>query len=288
MPRLNKTRNPSPAAGYKKMPLNSYYRAKADDTVSSPFKKRQPKKNYRKLFLNTIDSVLIVLIVAGLAYSLLLKSSPKITVSDNSYRSTAEYRARILPLFNSIKNRNKISFDETEIVSKIQKIFPEVQAAGIELPFISQVPVVSLTVSPPAFKLLSGSSAYIVDFQGVAVARASQLPHLSPQATLTDQSGYQAADGSRILSSQSVDFINIVLVQARAAKVPVSSLTLPRLAQEMDLRTADQPYYVKFYLGGDAMTQTGQFLAGRKKLIESSQTPGQYLDVRVSGKIFYK
>jgi hypothetical protein len=63
---------------------------------------------------------------------------------------------------------------------------------------------------------------------------------------------------------------------------------LPPKAQELDLRASDQSYYVKFYLGGDAMIQTGQYLAARQKFAQTKQQPGEYLDVRVSGKIFYK
>jgi hypothetical protein len=70
--------------------------------------------------------------------------------------------------------------------------------------------------------------------------------------------------------------------------VSVSSLTLPKTAQELDLRTKDRPYYVKFYLGGDALLQAGQFLATRRQFDTSNTQPAEYLDVRVEGKIFYK
>jgi len=41
-------------------------------------------------------------------------------------------------------------------------------------------------------------------------------------------------------------------------------------------------------MGGDALVQTGQFLAARKEFDISKKQPPEYLDVRVSGKIFYK
>ncbi|MGH7156635.1 MAG: hypothetical protein ACREGG_00760, partial [Candidatus Saccharimonadales bacterium] len=86
----------------------------------------------------------------------------------------------------------------------------------------------------------------------------------------------------------SVGFINTVIAECKHSKVPISSLVLPTTPQELDLHTADQPYYVKFYLGGDVLNEAGQFLAARNHFAQTKQSPSQYLDVRVQGKIFYK
>jgi hypothetical protein len=70
--------------------------------------------------------------------------------------------------------------------------------------------------------------------------------------------------------------------------VSIKSLTLPKSVQELDLHTSDRTYFVKFYLGGDALQQTGQFLAARHQFDITNSQPAEYLDVRVAGKIFYK
>jgi hypothetical protein len=70
--------------------------------------------------------------------------------------------------------------------------------------------------------------------------------------------------------------------------VTITSLSLPSKPSELDLRTKDRPYFVKFYMGGDALTQAGQFLAARAQFDRQNHQPADYLDVRVAGKIFYK
>jgi hypothetical protein len=70
--------------------------------------------------------------------------------------------------------------------------------------------------------------------------------------------------------------------------VPISALSLPAVPEEIDLRASDQPYYVKFYMGGSAVLQTGQFLAARQHFKQTGQLPAQYLDARIAGKVFYK
>src|SRR5207302_459575 len=101
-----------------------------------------------------------------------------------------------------------------------------------------------------------------------------------------DQSGFKTQAGQPALSSQAVNFIKNIITQCHGAKVPVASLTLPKTAQELDFKAADRPYFVKFYLGGDPVLETGQFLAARHRFDQTGQ-PTSYLDVRVNGKIYF-
>lgn len=278
---------PRGSKSYSRAPLNSYYRSKNPANDESPFKKKPAKSNTRKVLLGAADTILAIVLLAGLVYSLLLKPQPKIEASNLTYRSAFDYNQQITPMFGGFKDSNKITFDDKVVISAIEKRFPEVRSVRVELPFFSEKPVVRLDISPPVFKLLSPEGTYIIDTEGIAVAKAADYPKLDNLVSISDQSGFETLVGKQVLSSQSVNFINTVIEQSKNAKVPISSLTLPLLAQEIDLRTADEPYYVKFYLGGDALSQSGQFLAARQKFKTASQ-PAQYLDVRVPGKIFYK
>jgi hypothetical protein len=285
-PNLNSTRG---SKSYKRAPITTYYRSNEEPGKVSPFKKKPPQKNRRKLWLGVADIILIVLLAFGLVYSLVLKPRPKIAASNLSYRSLSAYNSKITPEFQNLNNRNKITFNEAAVVKAIEKQFPEVQSVRVELPFFSQQSTVWLSIAEPAFKLQSGGQSYIVDSQGVVAARAADLPKLNKLVNVSDESGFETGVGKQVLSAAAVSFMETVIKQTQHAGVPISGMSLPPLAQELDLRTADAPYYVKFYLGGDALTQTGQFLASRKNFIHNpAQTPHEYLDVRVSGKIFYK
>ncbi len=234
------------------------------------------------------DIVLVALLLSILIFSLLLNDRPAISATDNSYHSNHDYAQAIRADFAGATNRNKLTFNEAKVVERIDADFPEVSAASIELPFFSEQPKVRLLVSAPAFKLKSHSHLFIVNQQGVVVTTEVKLPQFAKLPTVDDQSGFEAAVGKQVLSSQAAGFISTVILQSQRAKVPLSALTLPAVPLEFDLRTSDQPYTVKFYLNGDANTETGQFLAARQKFTQSHITPTQYLDVRVSGKIFYK
>jgi hypothetical protein len=268
--------------------LTSYYRSASESGRPSPFKPKPAKTAGRKILFGVADVTLAIVLVVGLVYSLLVSSSPQVKATSQIYHSPAEYREQIARFFSGIQNHNKLTFNESQIVERIQHRFPEVQSAHIELPFFSEQPVVWLDIAAPQLLLSNPSGSYVIDSQGTAVAKPSQLPQLKNLVPLSDQTGYNSQIGQQVLSSQEVAFIMDVTEQARGSGVKIDSLTLPPLAQEIDLRAAGQNYFVKFFLGGDAKLQVGQYLAARNQFSKSGQGPAEYLDVRVPGKIFYK
>lgn len=280
--------NRQPPNHRRQTPLNIYYRAEPSAGNPSPFQQKQAAKSARRYFFGFLDIILILVILAGLGYSLVISPKPKVLVNNQSFHSLNDYRLYADQLFSQLKNRNKITYDEQSIASAMRRKFPEITSVGTELPIFSEQPTLRITVAPASLRVKENTTDYVVDDQGVIVGKLSQIPVAKNLPQLIDKSGFPAKVGQPLLSAGAVSFIKTVVVEVKAAKVPLASLTLPTVAQEMDLRTADQPYFVKFYLGGDALTQTGQYLAARNHFKQINQPPATYLDVRVPGKIFYK
>jgi hypothetical protein len=227
--------------------------------------------------------MIILLIVAGLI-NLYLRPEPKIIVSSTVYRPTNIYRTKVEPTFKNFKNRNKLTFDEKNLVASLKQQFPEISQVQVELPILGQTPKVRIDVASPSLVL----QGLIVDAKGRAIGSLSEFPNIKNLPQVIDESGIKVRTGQSVLSASEVNFILTVVALCQKAQIPIASLTLPKLPQQLDLRTTDRPYYVKFYMGGDALVQTGQFLAARKEFDISKKQPPEYLDVRVSGKIFYK
>ncbi|HEX5447904.1 MAG TPA: hypothetical protein VFW90_01750 [Candidatus Saccharimonadales bacterium] len=223
-----------------------------------------------------------------LGRSLVLSPRPKLTVSNQDFHTVAEYTTYAQTVLSSVRDRNKVTFDENGFVSKLEDHFPEISQVRVELPVFSEQPIITLNISEPSFLLSSDGLNYIVSQKGRVVARASELPKLNHFVVVTDQTGFSTKLGAQVLSASDVSFINTLVAQAKHAKVPISSLSLPPKPQELDLRTSDQPYFVKFYLSGDSLDEIGQFLVARTHFLKTKQPPSKYLDVRVPGKIYYK
>ena len=237
---------------------------------------------------------MVVLILAGVVYSLILRPEPNIILSSSIYHSVDTYQEATKEALKTLENRNKLTFDADQLNQALQQQFPEISSVRADLPFIGQTPAINIEVAPPAFILAGAKGTYgagkrtIVDSKGKVIGLQPQFPTIKDLPLITDEAGFDPRSGQTVLSQSEINFILAVITQLEKAKIPIDSLTLPKVAQQLDLRTTDRKYYVKFYLGGDALVQSGQFLAARENFDSTKKQPKQYLDVRVAGKIFYK
>lgn len=270
------------------VPLTKYYRSGDSPETASPFQRLPKKKSkYSRYLVRGLDIAVLASLLFGLIYSMLVNANPKLIVSSLAYRPESTYRQVVAHELRAIKNRNKITLDETGIAAALRARFPEISNVTLELPLLGQRPIIHLAVAAPTFLLSSNGHLFLIDAQGRAVSGTVNSAGFKNLPVITDQSGYAVATGKQVLSSGNVSFINTVLAQSKHASVPVQSLTLPPKAQDLDLKPSDRPYFVKFFLGGDSLSQSGQFLAARHQFDIVGDQPAQYLDVRVPGKIFY-
>ncbi|HET7529208.1 MAG TPA: hypothetical protein VFJ84_03205, partial [Candidatus Saccharimonadales bacterium] len=174
-------------------PINTYYSARGRDTGSSPFQRRSaPGRGARKIILGFLDIILVVLLFAGLIYSLIVSPKPKIIVNSTQFHSVSQYQAEASKLLSPVKNRNKITFDQNSVSAGLKKKFPEIISADVELPIFSQQPTLRLDISTASLRLKSGGSEYIVDSQGAIASGRTALPFANKLPQVTDQSGFTA------------------------------------------------------------------------------------------------
>ena len=280
----------SQPADSKGPPITKYYRSGEPKSGRSKPPKKASKiiVNVKRWLVRFINIVIVAGVAAGVVYSLIVRPQPQISISSTAYHPESTYRQTASQQLQVLKNRNKVTLDEQGIVSALQKRYPEISSASIELPIVAQTPTVHISIAAPSFFMNSSGKTYIIDSQGRAVAEARSLPKIKGLSVINDASEFSVTRGSQVLSASAVNFINRVISQFQRAKIPLDTITLPTLAQELDVRTTDRPYYVKFFLGGEPLQQIGQFIASRNHFDTSSSKPIEYLDVRVPGKIFYK
>ena len=264
-----------------------YYRSSSQSASPSSSKKGKGVAIKTRLG-HLIDWLVIGLVIVGLAYTLLVKPEPKVIMTSQAYHPEQTYRRAAISSLQSWRNHNKVTFDQSGLIKDLQNQFPEVEKIDLELPLFSQRPLLRLNVSEPAIVLKSGSETYIVSSSGKAITNQANLSKNPKLVIVEDQSGFKSTISTQVMSAEEVNFITALQKQLAASRIPVRSLVLPAAAKELHLRTTDQPYFVKFYLGGDPAVQAGQLAAARQKFNSSSEHPSQYLDVRVEGKIFYR
>lgn len=268
--------------------MTTYYRSGESGGKPSPFAKRPKKRGYKKFFLTSADTVAVIILFLIIGYSLLVSSNPEVKITASSYHNQQDYKKTVAESLGSLKNRNKFTFDEQSIAKSLRNKYPEISNVDVELPIFSPVPTFRLSIAEPSFILNSSGRLYIVSSSGRAITSANGFPNLSSLVVVNDETGFRTVLGQQVMSHEGILFLNNLLAQSKKAGVPVSTITLPAKAEELHLRTSDKNYYTKFYLGGDANVEIGQFLAARHSFDSKGTQPSEYLDVRVPGKIYYK
>lgn len=300
-----KKQNPSRQPGQRRSTASgrngavfSYYQNRVipgDESVSAT-KARESKqlRSLRTKHIPTIISLVIVVLCFG--YILSLSQNPKIIIVNQQEEATQSLLRPIETyqeagkkiLQKSPLNKTKLLINTSGVQRDIQEQFPEVSKATISLPLINRRPVIYLQITQPVLLLRYGSDTYALDDQGRIIMKGdSTLPH-SELAVVEDQNSTQPEVGKAFLPSNQIAFMQEVSSQLKAKGINNFSFTLPPLANEVYVKPAEQPYYIKMTFSNDARTQVGTYLAVRQKLEADKIAPREYVDVRVDERAYYK
>lgn len=239
--------------------------------------------------------VLAVVIAVGSSVisMLLLTPDPKILPLDPSQahfmHDTATYEAAARKLFTgSIASRTKLTIDRAGISLALMHEFPDLASVSVKLPLIGHRPIVYIAPETAVLMLEATDGAtYIVGQNGEAIAPGAATGSTLPR--VKDDSGTSVRPGQPILATSTIAFIHAILFQLAQKQILVSTFVLPANSSELDMYVDGQHYFVKFNLASDTpLEQVGAFLAVQHNLAGQGVTPGQYIDVRVEGRAYYK
>ena len=236
--------------------------------------------------------LLVAVGVACFTKVLWLSTNPEVVVIGNNavsgtyLQSNQVYAdaARDL-LRSSITNRSKLTANLNGTAREMEREFPELQAVSLGVPLISSRPIVYIQVAQPSVILQTGHGNYALNSSGVVLAKLRSLPADVP--LLADQSGGKPEPGKQYLPSSTISFVKTVTYQLKAANITAEVFTQPpQSPYQLDVRLQGAPYYLKFNLQADAMTQSGAAVATIQQL--GGSLPAGYIDVRVPGRVYYK
>ena len=257
----------------------------------------KPNQNITQFWLQRSGlAVLLVVCFVSVIYALNLSSNARLIIlksSGSSFlhsQSTYQTAADSI-LSKSIWSHNKITINTDDISRQLGNQFPELSSVNVVLPLLAHRPVIYLTPAQPSMIIVGSNGTFLLDTSGKALLAVVDIKAVAnlKLPTLIDQSGLKLAVNQRALSSNDISFIQTVIAQLTAKNITVTGLRLPVASRELDVNIAGQPYFVKFNLqNGDALLQSGTFLATQTHLVSQSITPAQYIDVRVPGRAYYQ
>ena len=183
--------------------------------------------------------------------------------------------------------------DEMAFKNAVLKQFPEIQS----IEYSSIMPVgnrlnVQIRFRRPNFAWhdASGSSKYI-DSNGVLFdVNLDAVIDERSLVNVDDQSGIVLDSGTSVISDKTIRFIG----QLHKGVAPVFvgksivKVIVPASTREVHVQIKDVPYIVKFSTERSLESQTGELKSLMEYLVANKFTPGEYVDLRVANKAFYR
>ena len=181
--------------------------------------------------------------------------------------------------------RFRFLLNEKELNGYIKSTVPEVSNVRVEgVAGLGKSNFILTMRTPIAGWSVNGRQQY-VDDSGVYFA----INYFSePAVQIVDKSGIPVVAGQAIASNHFLEFVGLVVGLSKAQGYTVVSVIIPQhTTRQVQLQLKDAPYPIKFSVDRKAGEQVEDMTKAIKWLTSKNVTP-EYLDVRVTGKAFYK
>ncbi len=181
--------------------------------------------------------------------------------------------------------RLRFLLDERMLLAHIQSDRPEVKSVYVEPgEGIGEASVRLVSRKPIARWNLSGNNQY-VDSDGVVFGRNY---YNDPGLQIVDNSGIQASSNRLVASNRFLGFVGRVIAKSSANGLSVETVTIPTLTtRQIVLTLKGKTTQYKLSVDRSAGQQVEDIVHIDRYLAAKGLKPG-YVDVRISGKAFYK
>lgn len=246
------------------------------------------RRHRRKLF-----GWWIIVSIVSLALGYLIFESiaiPRVSAGGNVAQTidTALYEEKIQQYLNAhYLERSRLTLDTERLAAYLQTHgCPEVESVSSTMTFKGLgTSGISLVMRKPVVGWRTGGAQLYVDQEGVAFEKNY---YDAPSVSVVDQTGIQARNNRILASNRFLSFIGRVIGRLSSEGYAVTQVVLPEnTTRQLLVSLEGVPYPIKFSVDRPAGEQTEDALRSIRYLSARGVVP-EYLDVRVSGKAFYK
>lgn len=240
------------------------------------------RRRITKLFLGVSAGAVVL---AGLLWQL-IATVEVYAGSGVALKGSEQYRQTINDyLLRQPLQRFRISLDESALTAYISASHPEVKAAELRQPSGLASSRIELTMRKPvASWSVNGQNQY-VDDDGTAF---TVNYFASPDIQIVDNSGIDPASGAAVASTRFLGFVgHVVRLSDTLGYEPASVTIPPATTRQIDVSYKNINYPIKYTIDRSAGEQV-EDMSRAVKHLESRRISPKYLDVRVSGRAYYR
>lgn len=227
-----------------------------------------------------VSALLLVLLWHFIAsYSLRATDGVQISNQDQYKRVLNDYLLR-QPL-----QRFRISLDQDQLTNYMAAQLPEVEK--VQLRGVSGLgsSEFELTMRKPVAQWSVDGVDKFVDSNGVSFsANYYNVPFIQ----VIDNSGISPTSGAAVASSRFLGYVGRVVTVAQQNGYKLTSVTIPlATTRQIEVKLEGVPYAVKMSVDRPVGEQVEDMSRAIVYLSQNGQSP-QYIDVRISGRAYYK
>lgn len=181
--------------------------------------------------------------------------------------------------------RFRVLLNEGSLTSYLAQVTPEVSSASSDGSAGFATSQFDLTFRRPVVGWLIGAHEYYVDDNGVSF----QVNYFEqPTVKIVDQSGIPETAGTTVASSRFLRFVGLAVTLAKADGLAITQAIIPPdTTHEIEVIVTGHTYPIKLSLDRPVGEQIDDMQHALAYFDGRGQHP-QYIDLRVSGKAYYK
>jgi hypothetical protein len=266
------------------------------DSASSNSDLKSPRTHAHTLSIQRrkISTVLIIIFISAIPICLLIinfTATVSVSISNVGISKNVDKR-KYQDVVQNYLDQNPISrltffLDQSNLSDFVSAKLPEVSAvvqgrmAGVG------VTDFAVTMRTPVAGWQINNKQYYVDSNGLPF-ETNYFP--DPSVQIIDNSGitYKPGTTTAIASNRFLGFVGRIVSLTKANGYTVTQALLPpNTTRELEVRLKEVSYYIKLSIDRPAGEQVEDMATAIRYFVARGQSP-QYIDVRVSGKAFFR
>lgn len=231
----------------------------------------------------------IVLVLAGVLMWFLYEFTAFMSIGASA-GSTSVPAERYKVLINEYLAARPIErlrpfLNEEHLQKHMANIAPEVESISASGSAGIATTQFDIVFRKPVASWLIGSTQYYVDKDGISF-RTNYFER--PTVRIADQSGVPQTSGAAVASSRFLQFVGRAVELSAQNGLVIEQAVIPQnTTRQIEVRLTGRPYPIKLSLDRPVGEQVEDMKNSVRFFDENKLTPS-YVDIRVSGKAFYK
>ncbi len=227
----------------------------------------------------------VILLVYGLFFSKIFHID-HIAIKGNQHTATSEVTDQVNHILDEgLLARNILFLNSGSLSKELQKNDYQFTSVTVKKNFLHGITVV-VQERAPSLLWQSGNSIYVLSDDGQAIEEVSgQKPNNLP--IIHDNANLPVNLGNQVVPQNFINFVRQIMKQIPKQGLSIQSMSVPATTNELYVQV-NGGYSIKFDANGAVSEQIADLTAVLKTLKSQNKQPHEYIDLRISGKIFYR